>query len=109
MPTHCESRLLPLFTLMALVAMLTCIDATPPSYSYGSTNAGQTSTCAAGATFLSSSLGCAPAIEPADTVFYLSCSKKEGVLAFPTNVNSAFATGPFNVSDTALLLQVEVT
>ena len=48
------------------------------TYSYGGA-AAACSPCASGASFLSSSLGCAPRNAPNDTAFYLSGSAAEGV------------------------------
>ena len=74
------------------------------SYSYGS---GACAPCPAGAAFISSSRGCAPAVAPTDTAFYLSGSSAEGAAAFTTiQVPSGitYSAGPFGAANGALTL-----
>jgi streptogramin lyase len=54
---------------------------TSSTYSYGS---GLCSTCPVGATYISSTAGCSPAVSPTDTSFYLSGTQSEGFSAFST-------------------------
>ena len=75
-----------------------------PCYSYGGPGCAN---CSAGATFVSSSAGCAPATAATDTAFYLSGSQAEGVAAFPNASAPAgvsFATGPFGAVNGSLVL-----
>jgi hypothetical protein len=76
------------------------------TYSYGS---GACSSCAVGASFVSSSAGCVPSATltagPADTAFYLSGSQAEGVAAFAApGAAPSFVAGPFGASSGALQL-----
>ena len=78
------------------------------AYSYGS---GACASCAAGATFVSASLGCTPSSSltagPADTALYLSGTQAEGVGAFPTVAAPAgvsFSASPFGAANGSLAL-----
>ena len=75
---------------------------TGSTYSYGS---GSCAGCAAGATFVSASAGCAPATSPTDTAFYLSGGAAEGVAAFAASGGTPlFEAGPFGAANGALVL-----
>ena len=77
------------------------------TYSYGS---GASATCAAGATYVSSSAGCTPSATltagPIDTAFYLSGSQAEGVAAFTVSALAGITNvaGPFSAVNSALAL-----
>jgi hypothetical protein len=76
------------------------------TYSYGSSAC---ASCAAGASFVSSSAGCTPSATltagPTDTALYLSGSQAEGVAAFAaTGAAPTHADGPFGTANGALVL-----
>ena len=76
------------------------------TYSYGS---GACASCAAGASFISSSAGCKPSTTltagPADTALYLSGSQAEGVAAFAaTGAAPSYAADAFGNAGGALVL-----
>jgi hypothetical protein len=93
---------------LAQLAALAVVAAQCPGsmYSYGS---GACASCAAGASFISSSAGCAPSATltsgPADTTLYLSGSEAEGVAAFAaTGAAPTYAAGVFGAAGGALVL-----
>ena len=98
---------LALALLLALsVPRLAFAQCSGSTYSYGS---GACALCAAGASFVSSSAGCAPSATltagPADTALYLSGSQAEGVAAFvASGAAPAYAAGPFGSANGALAL-----
>jgi hypothetical protein len=90
-------------TAAEVVALSACAGST---YSYGS---GACASCAAGASFISSSAGCTPSATltsgPADTALYLSGSQAEGVAAFAaTGAVPTYAAGVFGAAGSALVL-----
>jgi serine/threonine-protein kinase len=97
-------------TLALLLALgaprLAAAQCSGSTYSYGS---GACASCAAGASFISSSAGCAPSATltsgPADTALYLSGSQAEGVTAFAaTGAAPSYAAGVFGSANGALVL-----
>ena len=98
---------LALILLLALSApRLAAAQCSGSTYSYGS---GACASCAAGASFISSSAGCTPSATltsgPADTALYLSGSQAEGVAAFAAAGEApTYAANPFGNVNGALLL-----
>ena len=75
---------------------------TRSTYSYGSNAC---SPCAASATFISATAGCAPATAPTDTAFYLSGAQDEGVAAFVlTGAAPAFVSDHVGATSGAVML-----
>ena len=70
------------------------------TYSYD--GSGDCSPCPLGATFISNSLGCAPATLPADTKFYLSGTQSESLNAFSTSTTVLYSTDVFGTADGAM-------
>jgi hypothetical protein len=90
----------PLFFLLqpTFVTSTTCTGST---YSYDGSDC---SPCPLGATFISSSLGCAPSSFPLDTKFYLSGTQTEGVSAFSTSTIVTYSTDVFGTVNGAMNL-----
>jgi streptogramin lyase len=89
-----------LFLLLqpTFVTSTTCIGST---YLYDGSDC---SPCPLGATFISSSLGCAPSSFPLDTKFYLSGTQTEGVSAFSTSTIVTYSTDVFGTVNGAMNL-----
>jgi streptogramin lyase len=87
-----------LFLLQPTFVTSTCTGST---YSYDGSDC---SPCPLGATFLSSSLGCAPSSFPLDTKFYLSGTQTEGVSAFSTSTIVTYSTDVFGTVNGAMNL-----
>jgi hypothetical protein len=99
-------RLLLLLLLLLLGTRGAEAQCSGSTYSYGS---GACASCAAGASFVSSSAGCTPSATltpgPANTALYLSGSQAEGVAAFAaTGAAPTYAAGPFGGANGALVL-----
>ena len=98
---------LTLALLLALSApRLAAAQCSGSTYSYGS---GACASCAAGASFVSSSAGCTPSATltagPADTALFLSGSQAEGVAAFAaTGAAPTYTAAPFGAAGSALAL-----
>jgi serine/threonine protein kinase len=102
-PTRLAIRLVAYALAALAVVAAQCSGST---YSYGS---GACASCAAGASFISSSAGCKPSATltsgPADTALYLSGSQAEGVAAFAaTGAAPSYAADVFGNAGGALVL-----
>ncbi len=94
-----KSYILILILYRPLLVTGTCTSST---YSYGS---GLCSTCPVGATYISLTSGCSPAVSPNDTSFYLSGTQLEGFSAFSvinTPNGISFSTNVFGSASSAI-------